>query len=628
MDSNANSIESLWRELTEQSFIDTKTLPLAGQNGLRALMLAIGTLFSVKTTKYTVSNSREVKARIVPYDESDEDFLLRFHRENFNRTHPPTPDCPDLRPFDKERDNSWATSWSRLVKAELISRCNDVPAKLHHELKREPTKDEIKAARDALYQESRTATFVPESFGIHDPRDWMHGIAHGIKFDFTAEHEYERDENGRIKTKGAKKRKVIVPGKSTYHFGFTIPLIENGKKTGTVVARPTFDEAMEVAMAQEYKLEKHAELCSLPMYKGFSKDVNRFIGLTPKHARWAREAAHVREETVRVLTELGYDSEEKRAAHCEEQERNFIHYWLCRMTHTVSNGEGVTEATAEVRNIWSQFRVCYNTMQKGQTETPKMKGKLCWQLDLDNGKATLLKLVKASNGKARRIQQAQVSAPKGGGGGKASRSNAFAMLEVDPEETTPGATTAAAAPVKTMAQRASEHRPEQEAKQMAKRTSKLTRRKAGEKERKQAKAKADAKAKACKKKCRHGMDCFREGCYFVHPEGWCPVAAKERHEAAKAQESAPAAEEAAAAAPAESKSVPTEEEMRREYEMFQQQQEMAEMRAQLEEMKKLLAQQTKAVEKRVEPVVEKTTPTLPSGPKASRSAGFTPAWMS
>ena len=117
MDSNANSIESLWRDLTEQSFIDTKTLPLAGQNGLRALMLAIGTLFSVKTTKYTVSNSREVKARIVPYDESDEEFLLRFHRENFNRTHPPTPDCPDLRPFDKERDNYWATSWSRLVKA-------------------------------------------------------------------------------------------------------------------------------------------------------------------------------------------------------------------------------------------------------------------------------------------------------------------------------------------------------------------------------------------------------------------------------------------------------------------------------------------------------------------------------
>ena len=192
--------------------------------------------------QYTI-NSRDIHASF--YDED----VSPFHRENFN--HP--------LPVSWERDNSWATSWSRLVKAELISRCNDVPAKLHHELKREPTKDEIKAARDALYQESRTAAFVPESFGIHDPRDWMHGIAHGIKFDFTAEHEYERDENGRIKTKGAKKRKVIVPGKSTYHFGFTIPLIENGKKTGTVVARPTFDEAMEVAMAQEYKLEKHAE---------------------------------------------------------------------------------------------------------------------------------------------------------------------------------------------------------------------------------------------------------------------------------------------------------------------------------------------------------------------------------
>ena len=58
--------------------------------------------------------------------------------------------------------------------------------------------------------------------------------------------------------------------------------------------------------------------------------------------------------------------------------------------------------------------------------------------------------MKASNGKARRFQQAQVSAQEGVR--KASRSNAFAMLEVDPEETA-GATTAAAAPVKTMAQR-------------------------------------------------------------------------------------------------------------------------------------------------------------------------------
>ena len=616
---------SSWTHLTRSSKLDIRSMTLTGKEGLRGLVLAIATMFSVPNPRYHISNSSSIKDRLVPYDESDEEFLLRFHEMNFNKSHPPPPDSPDRGSFDEERHNSWATQWSRLVRAEVIRRRNAIPDELRAKLNHEPTKDEIKAARDALDQESRTAGFVPLSFGITSPLQWMKALCYGARFDFGVEFEYVRDDEGRIKTKGTRKTKVIDPEKTQYHFGFSLVLMEGGERTRSVRGCSTFEEVMELIESQEYVPEKHAELCGLPMNRSFSSGAQRNIGLNPKvHSRWARERQHKAEEIVRVLTEDGFDTEEKRTAHCEMQERRFLAYWMFKKTHTLTHGEGVSESTFEVGNLWSQFRVCYNAAQKGHAQTPKRKGQLAWLLD--DGKATLERLVKASNGKARRHQEAQVSAPGDSGEESASRSNAFAMLEVDaaPE----GASAAAAAPMKmkTMAQRAAENRPQQAATPMAKQQSKHSRRKAGEAGRKQAKAKEAAAGKK-PKKCRHGMDCRREGCYFTHPLGWCPVAAKERYEAAQAQESAEAAA-AQAPPPADEPKGPTAEEMRLAQEVFTQQEELATkdeelaaLKAQMEEMKRQLAQQTKAEEKPLPPKASLLT-------RSNRSDAFAKSWMS
>ena len=531
---------------------------------------------------------------------------------------PPPPDSPDRRPF-KKGDNSWATSWSWLVRAEHTRRRNAIPDELRAKLNREPTKDEIKAARDALLEESRTAGFVPLSFGITSPLQWMEALCYGVNFDFGVVFEYVRDEDGRIKTKGAKKTKVIDPEKTQYEFGFSVPLMKGGERTG-VRGCSTFDEVMTLIDSQEYVPEEHATLCGLPMNRGFAQQARRRIGIHPGNAtQWARERQHNADEIVRVLTEDGFDTEEKRAAHCEKQERSFLEYWMFGMTHTLTHGEGVSESTFEVRNLWSQFRVCYNAAQKGHAETPKKKGAVAWVLE--DGKAIPKRLMNASRGKARRHEEAQVSAPKGGGAESASRSNAFAVLEVDASP--PGAAAAPAAPAEpTLAELAGKQLPEQKPVVMAKQTSKHSRRKAGEDGRKQAKAKEAAAGKKTKK-CRHGMECRREGCYFAHPEGWCPVAAKERAEAAEAQESAPAAP---APPPADEPKGPTAEEMRLAQEVFTQQEEMAAMKAQMEQMKLLLAQQKKAEEKPL-PTGPKQRPPAPprNAPKDLRN-GF--AWMS
>ena len=611
---------STWTDHTRNAKINTRSMPLPGKQGVRALVFAIATVFSVPNPRYYISKAKHIKGRLTKYDESDEDFLLRSHEMNFNKSHPPPPDSPDRRPFNKD-DNSWATSWSWLVRAEYIRRRNAIPGQLRAKLGRAPTRDEIKAARDALLQESRTAGFVPLSFGITSPLQWMEALCYGVNFDFGVVFEYVRDEDGRIKTKGAKKTKVIDPEKTQYEFGFSVPLMKGGERTG-VRGCSTFDEVMTLIDSQEYVPEEHATLCGLPMNRGFAQQARRRIGIHPGNATtWARERQHNADEIVRVLTKLGFDTEEKRAAHCEKQERSFLEFWMFKMTHTLTHGEGVSESTFEVRNLWSQFRVCYYAAQNGHAETPKKKGAVAWVLE--DGKAIPKRLMNASLGKARRHEEAQVPAPKGGGAESASSSNKFAVLEVDASP--PGAAAAPAAPAEpTLADLAGKQLPKQKPVPRAKPSTGLSRRRDGRAQRDAKKAAAAAAAKPKRKKpCRHGGACWLVGCRFDHPEGHCPVAAKERAEAAEAQESAPAAP---APPPADEPKGPTAEEMRLAQEVFTQQEEMAQMKAQMEEMKRMLAQQTKAEEKPL-PTGPKQRPPAPprNAPKDLRN-GF--GWMS
>ena len=78
--------QSSWTHLTRSSKLDIRSMTLTGKEGLRGLVLAIATMFSVPNPRYHISNSRSIKDRLVPYDESDEEFLLRFHEMNFNKS--------------------------------------------------------------------------------------------------------------------------------------------------------------------------------------------------------------------------------------------------------------------------------------------------------------------------------------------------------------------------------------------------------------------------------------------------------------------------------------------------------------------------------------------------------------
>lgn len=613
-----------WTDHTRKAKINTRSMPLPGKQGVRALVFAIGTMFSVPNPRYHISKAKHVKGRLTKYGESDDDYLRRFHYMYKNASHPPPPDSPDWRPFIPKRDHGWATQWSRLERGEYWRRYNAIPGQLQAKLGRAPTKDEIKAARDKLFKEYSTDGLVPLSFGITDPRQWMYALCFGAKFMFTVDAPPKRDAEGRVVTKNGKVQRDM--SKATRHFGFMVPLVKDGKVTGER-ACATIDEVMTLIDSQEYVPEEHATLCGLPMNRGFAEDARRFIGIHPGNATtWARERQHNADEIVRVLTELGFDTEEKRAAHCEKQERSFLEYWMFGMTHTLTHGEGVSKATFEVYNLWYQFRVCYNAAQKGHAETPKKTGAVAWFLE--DGKAIPKRLMNASRGKARRHQEAQVPAPKGGGAESASRSNAFAVLEVDASP--PGAAAAPAAPAApaepTLADLAGKQLPEQKPVVMANQTSKHSRRKAGEAGRKQAKAQEAAAAKPKRKKpCRHAGACWLVGCRFDHPEGHCPVAAKERAEAAEAQESAPAAA-APAPPPADEPKGPTAEEMRLAQEVFTQQEKMAAMMARMEEMERQLAEKTKAEEKPA-PTGPKQRPPAPprNAPKDLRN-GF--GWMS
>ena len=70
-------------------------------------------------------------------------------------------------------------------------------------------------------------------------------------------------------------------------------------------------------------------------------------------ARAGEEPPAFAERTATDLAnELGiaatpHTTEEKRAAHCEKQERSFLEFWMFGMTHTLTHGEGGGTAPAQ-----------------------------------------------------------------------------------------------------------------------------------------------------------------------------------------------------------------------------------------------------------------------------------------
>lgn len=470
--------------------------------------------------------------------ETDTEWWPRYHRENVLRKTAKGPWIHNKKRADWSIDNSYAAVMRDLRRVEYITRLAEID-------------EEDSAQRAELKKQYETdPEFMPESLGITQHTDVPYLYAHGGKFQLVVEFTYAEG----TEALPFKKRKIDKSVPPKYRWSFQVPVLDEEGMVTRIAEVTHFSEAVALILEQveagRYSYDRYRSFRGIPLVtntfpkhpkaaadakpKQFQADFKTRMGLdTGKMNRKAEERSHLVKEAKRVLSLLGFTTDEAQTAEVDKAVVNRVKKALIHRKHKVCYsdkiGDDAIETEFDVKHIWSQYYACQMALQtasaaelaSGTVQTPKKGGSLVWTL-VKNEKgewfARLDRAWKEQQTKLKKFrsmsqvtQEDQVA--KGG-----SKGGGFAALEVDvdlskgatkPKKPMKGFKAAAkrgqeATPVCPVA-RAPEKKKKTRAQQ-----------------RKENKAKKTAESLAAYRAstmCKFGMKCGNPDCVFKHPEG-------------------------------------------------------------------------------------------------------------